>query len=237
MPVRLQRFLAEAGAASRRGAEDMIREGRVAVNGKPVTVMGVKIEPDRDKVTLDGQVLRPQKKLYVALNKPLGYTCTRRDPHATHVVGELLPKEWTNLYPVGRLDRDSEGLLFLTNDGDFCLHLTHPRYGVTKRYLATVAGRVEPAMLGRFRAGITSGEDRLHIRDGRILKVTPGESLVELVLTEGRYHEVRRLFASEGLEIIRLVRTQIGPIKLGELRSGRWRTLTPGELKTLLTPL
>ena len=147
-----------------------------------------------------------------------------------------MPAEWTSLYPVGRLDRESEGLLFLTNDGEFCLHLTHPRFGIRKKYLVTVAGRVEPRMLERFKKGITSDGETLRIERGKVLSSNPAGSLVEIELAEGRYREVRRLFASEELEVERLVRTQIGPIKLGELRPGRWRTLTPAELKTLLKP-
>ncbi len=233
--MRLQRFLAEAGVASRRGSEDFIRAGRVAVNGRLVSELGSRVDPDKDIVAVDGQPVRAQRKRYVVLHKPRGYTCTRRDPHASRVVGDLLPAEWAELYPVGRLDRESEGLLFLTNDGEFCLHLTHPRYGVVKRYQVTVAGRVDPPMLARFRHGIVAGGDRLSIRNGRILVSNPAESLVELELGEGRHHEIRRLFAAEDLEVTRLVRIQIGPVKLGELRPGRWRTLTPAELKTLLT--
>lgn len=237
MPVRLQKFLADAGVASRRASEKLILERRVSINGKVVAELGSRVEPGKDRVLVDGQPVQARKKLYIALNKPVGYTCTRKDPHAAKVVGELLPQEWDSLYPVGRLDRDSEGLLFLTNDGEFCLRLTHPRYGVRKRYRVTVVGRVLPEMILRFREGVVCGEDRLQIQHGRILSASHGSSLVELELTEGRYREVRRLFESEGLEVTRLVRVQIGPIKLGELRPGRWRTLTPGELKTLLSPV
>lgn len=234
MPVRLQKFLADAGVASRRAAEQIITAGRVAVNGKVVEQLGTRVDPGSDRVTVDGRPVRTQKKLYIALHKPPGYTCTRKDPHAARVVGELLPAEWSGVYPVGRLDKESEGLIFLTNDGEFCLHLTHPRFGVRKKYLATVEGRVQPGMLDRFRAGVTVEGERLKIEDGRIKSSGQGASIVELELAEGRYREIRRLFESEGLEVIRLVRMQIGPIKLGELRSGRWRALTPAEVKTLL---
>jgi 23S rRNA pseudouridine2605 synthase len=236
MPTRLQKVLADAGVASRRAAEEFITSGRVAVNGKVVTTLGTRVDPATDKVAVDGQVVKPVRKVYVALHKPKGYTCTQSDPHAARRVGELLPAEWSNVYPVGRLDREREGLLFLTNDGDFCLRVTHPRYGVHKRYLVTVSGRAEPWMLERFRKGVVCNEETLKIVQGKILASSPAGSLVEIELAEGRYRDVRRLFASEGLEVERLVRTQIGPIKLGELRLGRWRTLTPGELKTLLTP-
>jgi 23S rRNA pseudouridine2605 synthase len=237
MAVRLQKHLADAGIASRRAAEVMIREGHVAVNGRVTAELGIRIDPERDRVTVDGRVVRQQRKLYVALNKPRGYTSSRHDPHAKHLVAELLPAEWTSLYPVGRLDRDSEGLLFLTNDGEFCLRLTHPRYRVTKEYRVIVAGRVEPAHLARFRHGIVADGERLRILSGRIFAANPAESVVELELSEGRYREIRRLFATVGLEVRRLVRTRIGTIKLGELRTGRWRTLTPAERKTLLAPL
>jgi len=236
-PERLQKFLAEAGIASRRASEQIILEGRVAVNGEVSNRLGVRVDPDRDRVTVDGRPVRAQRKLYVALNKPPGYTCTRKDEHARRMVGELLPAEWASVYPVGRLDRESEGLLFLTNDGEFCLRLTHPRYGVRKVYLATVEGRVHADMLQRFRDGVQFEDEMLRIQEGRVVSSGQGVAVVELVLTEGRYREVRRLFASEGLEVVRLLRTQIGPIKLGELKPGRWRTLTPGELKTLLAPL
>ena len=236
MPTRLQKVLADAGIASRRAAEGYITGGRVTVNGEVVTTLGTRVDPETDRVAVDGQPIRPVRKLYVALHKPKGYTCTRSDPHAARKVGELLPPEWSSVYPVGRLDRESEGLLFLTNDGEFCLRLTHPRYGIRKKYLVTVSGRAEPRMLEQFRKGVVSGDETLKIERGRILSAHPGSSLVEIELSEGRYREVRRLFASQGLEVERLVRTQIGPIKLGELRMGRWRTLTPAERKTLLTP-
>ncbi len=235
--VRLQKVLADAGVASRRASEQVILEGRVTVNGKPARELGTKVDPAHDQVAVDGKPVRPVKKLYIALHKPAGFTCTRKDPHAARVVAGLLPAEWTSLYPVGRLDRETEGLLFLTNDGEFCLHVTHPRFGIRKRYLATVLGRLPPGMLERFRQGVLSEGERLRIEDGRIVSTGKGVALVELVLAEGRYREIRRLFASEGLEIERLVRTQIGPIKLGELKSGRWRALTPAELKTLLAPV
>jgi len=234
--VRLQRFLAEAGVSSRRAAEKLIAEGRVQVNEQVILEKGHRVFPGKDRITMDGRALQPKPKLYIALNKPRGYTCTRKDEHAERLVGDLLPAEWNSLYPVGRLDRDSEGLLFLTNDGEFCLRLTHPRYGIRKTYLATVDGRADNAMLDRFRKGVFSEGEVLRIEDGRVLASARGESLVELVLAEGRYHEVRRLFGSERMTVLRLVRTHIGPIKLGELKPGRWRTLTPGEVKTLLAP-
>ncbi len=234
--VRLQKYLADAGVASRRGSEEYIRAGRVTVNGQVATELGVRMDPLHDEVQVDGQKVEPLKKLYVALNKPVGYTCTRDDAHAAHKIGELLPAEWTSIYSVGRLDRESEGLLFLTNDGEFCLRLTHPRYAVRKIYRAVVAGMVTPEIIAAFREGVESDGESLRIEEGRVLSATRGESVVELELTEGRNREIRRLFGSASMEVLQLQRTQIGPIKLGELKPGRWRTLTPEEVKTLLTP-
>jgi 23S rRNA pseudouridine2605 synthase len=138
--VRLQKFLAEAGLASRRASEGIITSGRVTVNGAVVSELGVKVDPARDRVTVDGRPVKAKRKLYVALHKPPGYVCTRTDAQSRDKIGDLLPKEWTELFSVGRLDCQSEGLIFLTNDGDFCLKLTHPRYGIVRKYVARVDG-------------------------------------------------------------------------------------------------
>ena len=233
--VRLQKFLAEAGVASRRASEQIIREGRVQVNGQPVVVLGSKVDPERDKVTLDGKPVRLQRKLYVALHKPRGCVCSRKDELQRRTVYELLPKEWAGVYSVGRLDFASEGLLFLTNDGEFALRLTHPRYGVRKRYVVTIAGRVDQAMLEQFTRGIQHEGERLKAERAWLVSEGKVRSVVELELAEGKNREVRRLFEAQGLIVERLVRVQIGKIKLGELKPGRWRTLTPPEIKTLLS--
>lgn len=233
--VRLQKFLAEAGVASRRASEKIILEGRVAVNGRPMKELGGKVDPVHDRVTLDGEPLKARRKIYVALNKPPGYVCSRRDEFERRTVGALLPREWDNLYTVGRLDFESEGLIFLTNDGEFSLHLTHPRFGIRKKYWATVSGRVESEMLHRFTRGIFFEGEQLKAEKARLLSANNSNSVVELELAEGKNREVRRLFASQGLEVTRLVRTQIGKIKLGELPSGKWRTLTESEIKSLLS--
>ena len=237
MAVRLQKFLADAGVASRRASEQIILDGRVTVNGTIVRRLGTKIQPGTDKIALDGQALKPRRKLYVALHKPAGYTCTRKDPAARHPIAELLPSEWDMLYSVGRLDRESEGLIFLTNDGDFALRLTHPRYGVRKTYRATVEGRLESVVLQRFVEGVTDGQDLLKAQSARLISANNTRSVVELVLAEGKNREVRRLFASAGIKVLRLQRVQIGRIKLGELPAGKWRTLTESEIKSLLAQI
>jgi 23S rRNA pseudouridine2605 synthase len=231
--MRLQKLLADAGLASRRAAEELIRAGRVTVNGEIVTRLGTQVDPAADRVTLDGKVVRARRHLYVALNKPQGYLCTRTDPQGRRTVGQLLPKEWSSLYPVGRLDRDTEGLLFLTNDGDFCLRLTHPRYGVRKTYLAEVEGNVSRGLVTRLTQGVIDDGEQLRAESARVLETNNTRSLVQLTLCEGKYHEVRRLFAGLGLGVLGLRRIEIGPIKLGELPAGRWRVLTPEEVQRL----
>jgi 23S rRNA pseudouridine2605 synthase len=233
--VRLQKFLAEAGVASRRAGEQIILAGRVQVNGEPVLGLGRKVDPVHDQVTVDGKALRPKRKLYVALNKPPGLVCSRNDEHARPTIYELLPKEWGHLHTVGRLDYPSEGLLFLTNDGELSLRLTHPRYGIRKKYLATVEGRVAPAMLRLFIQGVWHLGEKLKAEKARLVSGRHERCVVELELAEGKNREVRRLFESQGLTVKRLQRISIGKIKLGELRTGKWRTLTEPEIKSLLT--
>ena len=232
--VRLQKFLAEAGVASRRASEQIILAGRVTVNGETVGALGAKVDPDRDRISVDGQPLRARRKLYVALNKPRGRVCSRKDELQRPTIYELLPGEWRHLHSVGRLDFNSEGLIFLTNDGEFSLRLTHPRYGVRKKYLATAAGRVEAEHLGRLTQGVWDQGEKLKAEKARLISAGPSQSVVELELAEGKYREVRRLFEAQGLAVKRLKRVQIGKIKLGELREGRWRTLTEPEIKSLL---
>ena len=165
---------------------------------------------------------------------PRGLVCSRSDEFDRPTIYELLPKEWGHLHSVGRLDYNSEGLLFLTNDGEFSLRLTHPRYGVRKKYVATVEGRAEGEMLGRFTRGVYHQGEQLKAEKVRLVSAGKAQSVVELELAEGKYREVRRLFESEGMSVKRLQRIQIGKIKLGELKPGKWRTLTEPEIKSLL---
>jgi len=232
---RLQKFLAEAGIASRRAGEQIILAGRVAVNGQPIEALGTKVDPQRDQVTVDGQLIRARRKIYLALNKPRGLVCSRKDEMNRPTIYELLPREWSHLHSVGRLDFNSEGLLFLTNDGEFSLRLTHPRYGVRKKYVATVGGRIEMEILRRFTEGVWYEGERFKAEKARLVSTSPSQSVVELELAEGKYREVRRLFESQGRTVKRLQRIQVGKIKLGELRPGKWRTLTEAEIKSLLS--
>ena len=232
--VRLQKFLADAGVASRRAGEQIILAGRVAVNGETVAALGARIDPGHDKVALDGKPVRAKRKLYVALNKPPGLVCSRKDEFERRTIYGLLPKEWGHLYSVARLDYPSEGLIFLTNDGDFSLRLTHPRYGVRKKYVVTVEGRVTEEVLREFVHGVWYQGEKLKAEGTRLVSASQSQSVVEMELAQGKYREVRRLFESRRLTVKRLQRVQIGKIKLGELPVGKWRALTEPEIKSLM---
>ena len=237
MSVRLQKFLADAGVASRRAGEKLILEGKVRVNGRFVLLLGTKVDPERDEVMLDGKIIRARRKLYIALNKPPGCVCSHADELGRPTIYQLLPKEWQIVNSVGRLDFNSEGLIFLTNDGQFALRLTHPRYGIRKKYLATVEGEVTAEMLQMFKRGIFHEGERLQALAARFVSGTRDRSVVELELGEGKNREVRRLFESQALTVKKLQRTQIGRIRLGELKPGKWRTLNAAEIKTLISDL
>jgi 23S rRNA pseudouridine2605 synthase len=244
---RLQKVLAAAGVASRRDAEALILAGRVQVDGQPITTLGTKVDPDRATIQVDGRPITPRPPLlYLALHKPAGYDSTRSDPHAAHTVMELvLPSlegrygrghpSVEGLHPVGRLDRESEGLLLLTNDGSFTHALTHPRYEVTKTYLAEVAGQPAPETLEQLRQGVliegrrtAPAEVRLVPRPDR----TDG-GRIELVLREGRKRQVRRMLSAVGHPVRRLTRTAVGPVTLGSLKLGQYRMLTTAEVDAL----
>jgi len=223
--------------ASRRASEQLITAGRVCVNEVVAGKLGVKVEPGRDRVTVDGAPVGVKRKRYIALNKPRGILCTRQDEEGRDKIGDLLPRDWTDLFSVGRLDYNSEGLIFLTNDGDFCLKLTHPRYRIPRIYMASVEGRVPPEMLKKFTQGVMSAGEKLQAQRARLVSANNSHSVVQLELMEGKNREVRRLFESQNLSVERLQRVQIGPIKLGQLPVGKWRVLTGPEIKSLLPVL
>jgi 23S rRNA pseudouridine2605 synthase len=232
--VRLQKLLADAGVASRRASEQFILDGRVAVNGEVIRQLGTRVDPTRDRIAVDGRPVRSRRKLYIALNKPRGCVCSRKDEHDRATIYDLLPKEWDNVQSVGRLDYDTEGLIFLTNDGEFALRLTHPRYGIRKKYLVTVDGRVDGELLGKLIRGVFHDGERLKAEKARIVSASSSRSVVDLDLAEGRNREVRRMFESQSMTVKRLQRVQIGKIRMGELKPGKWRTLTEPEIKSLL---
>ncbi len=238
MQERLQKLLAACGCGSRRECERFITEGRVAVNGVVVTELGTRADPERDRITLDGRPVQPPPLRYIALYKPRGVASTRRDPHAKRTVMDLLPPDLQSLYPVGRLDVPSEGLVLMTNDGDLANRLTHPRYGVPKVYRVTVSGIVTNAELEQMRRGMNLEDGRTLpagvVVDARDLK--EDRTRLEVVLTEGRKRIIRRMFEALGHETLRLKRMAIGPVALRGLRPGEWRELTPEELAMLGRP-
>jgi 23S rRNA pseudouridine2605 synthase len=232
--VRLQKYLAETGLASRRHCEQLIEDGRVSVNGQPIRLLGTKIDADRDTVAVDGQAVAVQRKLYIALNKPAGFVCTNRDSHQRKRAVDLLPHTLPRLYTVGRLDKDTEGLLFLTNDGTFSLRLTHPRYKMSKTYLVEVEGELTSAEIARLLNGVRSERQLLHAE--RIFQVRSRTNTTELrlVLREGKKRQIRRMMAAVGHPVKRLVRLAVGPVELGNLATSQWRYLTYEEVLKLM---
>ena len=228
-PERLNRFLARRGVASRRGADVLIGSGRVTVNGE-VSALGVVVDPAVDQVCVDGYRIPAEAvAVTIVLNKPVGVVTTRSDPYQRRTVMDLI-EPVPGLVPVGRLDADSRGLLVMTTDGDLAHAISHPRHGVTKRYVATLDGPVSSEQLAQIVAGV-------ELEDGaaRALsaKRAGSDSSVEVVMAEGRKREVRRLFAAVGLEVRDLVRIAVGPLLLGDLPEGEARELRPAELSSL----
>ena len=233
--VRLQKVLAAAGIASRRASETLIDEGRVEVNGRVVTEQGVRVDPERDVVRVDGsRIPPPRRHLYVVFNKPRGVVTTMDDPEGRPTLADYLVGRKERLFHVGRLDTDTEGLLILTNDGDFAHKLAHPSYEVPKTYLAEVAGVVTPATVKQLKAGVTLEDGPLVPSSVKLVSTARDRSLVKLTLHEGRNRVVRRTMEAVGHPVRRLSRTGIGPVRLGTLASGELRDLTREELGGLL---
>ena len=236
MTVRLQKFLSEAGVASRREGERLILAGRVTVDGQVVRLLGTKVDRAKNEVALDGRPLKPLAKRFVALNKPPKILCTRRDTHERRTVFDLLPADWGHLYTIGRLDADSEGLILLTNDGEFCQKVAHPSHGLLKTYRVTLAKRLGPETLEQLTIGLRDKGEFLKARCVRLLSTNNTRSEAELVLAEGRNREVRRMFKALGFRVLRLQRVAVGPVKLGELPPGKWRVLSRAEIASCLKP-
>lgn len=231
---RLQRFLARAGVASRRAAENLILSGAVAVNGRIVTVLGTKIDPGRDRVTVNGRAVAPPRApTYLMLHKPEGYVTTMHDPQGRPRVVDLLPPGGPRVFPVGRLDLDTTGLLLLTDDGDLAHRLLHPSRGVWKTYRAVVEGRPAPQVLARLRAGVRLADGPTAPARAAILAVKDGHATLEIQLHEGRKRQVRRMLAALGHPVRSLHRVGFGPLTLGDLPAGAWRPLTPDEISAL----
>jgi 23S rRNA pseudouridine2605 synthase len=231
--VRLQAYLARAGVASRRASEELIRAGDVLVNGT-VAEIGMSVDPATDTVEVGGRVITPQRIQWVAVHKPKGYVTTRDDPEGRKTVYDLLPDHLRHLFHVGRLDRDSSGLLLLTNDGAAANRLLHPRYGTTKEYWADVDGEPDPQDVRRLVRGIEL-EDGIARAESVVYRdeVKPGIFRLAVVMREGKRREVRRMLESIGHPVRRLFRRRFGPIDIGRLPPGEWRYLTVEEIEVL----
>jgi 23S rRNA pseudouridine2605 synthase len=230
---RLNKFLAHAGAGSRRHCDDLILRGRVAVDGQVVRELGTKVDTERQQIAVDGQPLRTERQVYWLVNKPCGYLCTNDDPAGRPRVIDLTPHVSQRVYTVGRLDEDSEGLLLLTNDGDLAHRLMHPRFGVEKTYHVQVAGLPQREDLQQLLKGVWLSDGHVRARRVKRLK-TQGESAwLEVVLSEGKNREIRRMLARLGHKVMRLRRVAIGPVRLDRLPSGKARRLKPEELARL----
>ena len=249
VPMRVQKFLARAGVASRRGSENLMTAGRVRVNGQVVTELGSKVDPLVDVVTVDGREVRlADGSVYLMLNKPAGYVTTMRDPGGRPCVASLVPTStYPGLFPVGRLDRDTTGLLLFTTDGEAAQRLLHPSFEKDKHYVALVEGRLSRTAIDRLERGITLDDgpcapakvERIEADSSLANAVCPkgvpkGCSLVGLTIHEGRKHQVKRMLSEVGHEVIALHRDTFGPLVLKDVKPGKWRQLTADERKRLL---
>ena len=229
---RLQRALARAGFGSRRACEELIAAGRVSIGGREAT-LGDRVDPERDEVRVNGRLISVDPGLrYLALHKPRGVTTTMRDPHAERDLSRFLPKV-PRVFPVGRLDRDTEGLLLLMNDGELAHRLTHPSYAVEKEYLAEVDGAPSSRQLGRLKRGVDLDDGVARAVEARAAGGSRGRGAVRLVMVEGRKREVRRMLEAVGLPVRRLIRLRVGPVRLGRMRPGELRELEPEDVRAL----
>ncbi len=234
-PERLQKYIARCGAASRRAAEELILSGRVKVNKTIVTELGTKVDVDNDKVFLDGKELLPEKKLYyVMLNKPKGFVATANDEKGRKKVTDLVSDVEARLYPVGRLDCNSEGLLFMTNDGDFAYKMTHPKSNIQKKYQVVVSGTPDISDIKKLRSGVDIGGYVTAPAKAELIKCEERTAQVNITISEGKNRQIRKMCEAVGFPVLRLKRVNIGGVALGNLPLGKWRHLTPSELQKLM---
>ncbi len=232
MEVRINKYLATVGVGARRKADEMIAAGKVRINGKTAK-LGAKIDPQKDKVEVSGKVVgQVQEKVYIALNKPKDVVSTVIDTHGRRTVVDLV-NFGKKLFPVGRLDQESEGLMLLTNDGDLAFKLTHPKFHIEKTYEVWVKGRLGPETIGRLAKGVKLEDGMTAPAKVRILKETEHNTLFEIILSQGKNRQIRRMCEALHLHITGLKRVSIGLVRLGDLQIGKWRYLTDGEVSML----
>ncbi|MCI5124492.1 MAG: rRNA pseudouridine synthase [Candidatus Electrothrix sp. AR5] len=233
MTERIQKIIAHAGICSRRKAEEYIAQGRVKVDGKPVTQPGLKVDPEQVVITVDGKPLQEEKKIYILLHKPRGYVTTMSDPQGRPIVTDLLPEIQERLFPVGRLDLDSEGALLLTNDGALTNQVLHPRFEVNKTYQATVRNLPKKSDLQRLEQGIVLDGKKTWPAQLRVLKKKKDAAVIEIIIHEGKKRQVRKMFQAVGHPVIRLKRTAYGRLLLENLPEGSYRFLDQIDIKKL----
>ena len=235
MAVRIQKVLSDNGVLSRRKAEEYIREGRITVNGRPAQI-GNPINPARDVIAIDGKrvyLSNRVEKVYIMLNKPRGYVTTMSDEMGRKCVAELCEDAPAKVYPVGRLDKDSEGLILMTNDGNFANSVMHPSYNISKTYRVTVRPDVDEDKLIKLATGVMVDDKMTAPAQVHVIAKEPGRVVLQITITEGRNRQVRKMCEAVDLEVARLKRVSVGPIKLGMLKPGAWRELTPAELNAI----
>ncbi|MCG3128097.1 MAG: hypothetical protein CHACPFDD_02972 [Phycisphaerae bacterium] len=232
-PQRIQKFLSDAGVASRRAAEELVLARRVLINDQPVTTLPTFVRPGTDRVIVDGVPVRAQRLEYFIVHKPAGVVCTQRDPAGRTRSVDLLPPKLPRLFPVGRLEADTEGLLILTNDGELANRIAHPRYGVEQVYCAELRGRMSDDLPAQLLRGVYVAEGHMRPRRVDVIQRGPNRSVIEIELQGGRRLEIRRAIAMCGHKVRRLTRVRIGPIELRGLPAGAARRLTPAELRAL----
>jgi len=230
---RLQKILAHAGVGSRRQCEELIAAGRVSVDGVILRQLGTQVDPEKQRVAVDGEAIHAERHVYWLVNKPRGYLCTNRDPARRPLAIELVPHVDQRVYTVGRLDEDSEGLLLLTNDGALAHRLMHPRFGVEKTYVVQVAGSPSREDIDKLLKGVWLSDGQVKARHVKRLKGQGTSTWLRIILSEGKNREIRRMLARLGHKVLRLRRTAIGPIALGALASGKTRKMSGAELREL----
>ncbi|MBI4245008.1 MAG: rRNA pseudouridine synthase [Planctomycetes bacterium] len=231
--MKLQKFLAECGIVSRHHAEEFIRKGLVEVNNRIVTSPEITVDPSKDEVKYKGLRCRIEKKFYIILNKPRGYVSTFKDNLGRKSVYQLIPPESSRVFPVGRLDMDAEGLMLFTNDGDLANTIMHPRYAVPKTYYIVCSGRVDDGAINALKNGIWISEGKIVPKEVNLLKRMREKTILRMTITEGKKNELKRIIKKVGNRVIHLKRLSIGPLRLGDLKTGSYRYLTEKEIQLL----
>jgi 23S rRNA pseudouridine2605 synthase len=234
MAERLQKVMAEFGVASRRKAEEIIAAGRVKVNGIQVTEPGTKVDKEKDVIEVDGKLIKgPDSKVYILLNKPVGYITSAKDQFGRPTVLDLVKGVGVRVFPIGRLDYDTEGLILLTNDGELTYRITHPRHNIDKTYKALIKGEADARDIEAFAAGLAVEDYVASPAKLEIIRYSKGNSIVEITIHEGRNRQVRKMCSAIGHEVMRLKRIRIGKLGLGTLKTGEWRYLSDTEVEYL----